>query len=73
MTKIGAAGFAFVTNQPITDGVRAKLAALASPGQIEIYHLDRLAHILDTPKVYGVRLDFLEIGPGLLIVSPPAK
>jgi hypothetical protein len=52
--------FAFVSNQELTlserDGLRS---ALDFP--VEIYHLERLSLLLNSPGLYGVRLEFLDI------------
>ncbi len=55
------AGFAFFTNQPITPGQRAELVQLAEPTPIELYHQERIRSILDSPKGYGLRLEYLRI------------
>lgn len=58
--KNSAKGFAFVTNQKITVSERLLLTKdLALP--IEIYHGERVCGILDSPKGYGVRLEYLGI------------
>ena len=57
----GASGFAFFVNQPITPTERADLAALATVDTIEIYHLERIASLLDSPRGYGLRLEYLRI------------
>ena len=58
--KNSAKGFAFVTNQKITVSERLLLTKdLELP--IEIYHGERVCGILDTPKGYGVRLEYLGI------------
>ena len=54
-------GLSFLTNQELTLGERKKLKTIAKPHSIEIFHLERIAHILNTPKNYGVRLEFLDI------------
>jgi hypothetical protein len=57
-------GFIFVTNQELRLREREQLSMLATAarvGPLEIYHLERIASILDSPKSYGVRLDFLDI------------
>lgn len=54
-------GMAFVTNQELTLGNRHELEELGKPNTIEIYHLERVAGILDTPANYGIRLEFLDI------------
>lgn len=62
-----AAGFAFFVNQHLTVGDRAELTKLATDGQgippeqLELYHLERLRAILDTPRGYGLRLEHLRI------------
>lgn len=56
-----AAGFVFITNQELTLGERDTLRDIASEVDVEIYHLERLATILNTPVNYGVRLEFLDI------------
>lgn len=53
-------GFAFFTNQKLTVGERKQLVDLAD-GPVEIYHLDRLVTILNSPQAYGVRLQHLDI------------
>ena len=59
--KHNAPGFIFITNQKLTVLEREKLVALNSRGATEIYHLERLVHLLNSPICYGVRLEFLEI------------
>lgn len=54
-------GLAFVTNQEITKSERDKLIRLANPISIELFHLERISALLDTPSAYGIRLEFLEI------------
>ena len=55
-----ADGFAFVTNQGLSDSQRKKLGG-RTEAQVEVYHLERIASILDSPQLYGVRLEFLDI------------
>lgn len=60
-----AEGFIFFTNQRITPFQRSELVNLASQSGvkiIEIYHVERIRSILDSPKGYGLRLHYLEIG-----------
>jgi len=58
--KNSADGFAWVTNQKITPSERILLTKdLELP--IEIYHGERVCGILDSPKGYGVRLEYLNI------------
>lgn len=54
-------GFVFLTNQPMTPGERADLAHHAEPTPVELYHQERLRSILDSPKGYGLRLEYLRI------------
>lgn len=54
-------GFAFLTNQPITPGERADLSEHSEPVPIELYHQERIRSILDSPKGYGLRLEYLRI------------
>jgi hypothetical protein len=54
-------GLAFVTNQELTLKERMELKKLGKPNTIEIYHLERISSILDTPENYGIRLEFLDI------------
>jgi hypothetical protein len=58
--KNKADGFIFVTNQHLTNGERKKISN-DKEGIIEIYHLERLINILNSPVAYGVRLEFLDI------------
>jgi hypothetical protein len=61
--KYGANGLAFVTNQELRRAERKALCG-AVEGTVEIFHLERLTTILDQPKMYGVREQFLGIaGP----------
>tara|TARA_R110002096_G_scaffold143178_1_gene298831 strand:- start:240 stop:1340 length:1101 start_codon:yes stop_codon:yes gene_type:complete len=55
-----AGGFAFVTNQKITPAERISLIPEGSEN-IEIYHGERVTNILDSPKGYGIRLEYLDI------------
>jgi hypothetical protein len=59
--KNKVSGLAFVTNQELTLGERQELKNIGKPHIIEIFHLERITHILDTAKNYGIRLEFLDI------------
>lgn len=59
--KNKVSGMAFVTNQELTLKERTELKKNGKPKTIEIYHLERIAGILDTPENYGIRLEFLDI------------
>jgi hypothetical protein len=56
----GAEAFVFVTNQELRLAERSALSAPRSD-RIEVYHLERLTAILDTPDMAGVRKQFLGI------------
>lgn len=53
-------GFIFITNQKITLAERAKLKKLTSK-IVQIYHLDRVTNILNSPLGFGARQDYLDI------------
>lgn len=57
----GASAFIFLVNQPLTLGDRSELSGLAGDVETEVYHLERIRGILDSPKGYGVRLEYLRI------------
>jgi hypothetical protein len=61
VSREGASGFAFVTNQEITLGERAELRALAEPAEVHLFHLERITAILDAPEMAQVRQQFLGI------------
>ncbi len=55
-------GIAFITNQELTLGEREKLKEISnSTAEVEIFHLERIAGIINQPTCYGIRLDFLDI------------
>lgn len=53
-----ADGFVFLSNQRVTLEGRAALRDLVA-GPSEIYDVERLRHVLDSPKGYGLRLEYL--------------
>ncbi|MGC2372788.1 MAG: NACHT domain-containing protein [Solirubrobacteraceae bacterium] len=55
-----AAGIVFVTNQELSLSQRDRLSKV-SAAPMELMHLERLATILDQPRMYGVRAQFLKI------------
>jgi arsenate reductase-like glutaredoxin family protein len=59
--KNDAQGLAFFINQPLTPGNRSELITIAQPLSAEIYHLERIRALLDSPKGYGLRLEYLRI------------
>lgn len=56
-------GFAFVTNQHLTIKPRQSLEKIGKDNgrSVEIFHLERVRTLLDSPSGYGVRLQFLRI------------
>jgi len=59
--KNNVRGFAFVTNQELTLGERKELIKIGKPHIIDIFHLERITHILNCAINYGIRLEFLDI------------
>jgi hypothetical protein len=59
--KNNADGIVFVTNQELKLGERKKLIEINEDITVEIYHLERLTQVLNVPKNYGIRLEFLDI------------
>lgn len=53
-----ASGLIFFINQYLTVGQRAALQAVGGPAD-EIFHLERMRHLLDSPIGYGLRLEYL--------------
>lgn len=61
VSKNNAEGLAFFVNQPVTPSEREKLKSIPEEIEVEIYHLERMRSILDSPKGYGIRLEHLRI------------
>jgi hypothetical protein len=59
VAKNNADGFVFVTNQKITPGERISLCK--DRPNCTIYHGERVCGVLDSPKGYGIRLEYLGI------------
>ncbi|HEX6981301.1 MAG TPA: hypothetical protein VF181_00935 [Balneolaceae bacterium] len=57
----GQDGFVFFINQEVTVKKREKLNELAENVEVEIYHLERISQVLNSPSCYGIRLEFLDI------------
>ena len=55
-----AQGIVFITNQELSLAERDKISDLTDY-HTEIYHLERLASLLNNPINYGIRLEFLDI------------
>ena len=53
-------GFIFLTNQELRLAERKELTE-SSDCPVEIYHLERISALLNSPPLYGVRLEFLNI------------
>ena len=61
VSKNNTDGIAFFVNQPLTPTEREKLKTIAGECKAEIYHLERMRSILDSPRGYGIRLEHLRI------------
>jgi len=61
VAKNEAEGIAFVTNQELALGEREKLVEEARSAKVDLFHLERIASILDDPVCYGFRLEYLDI------------
>ncbi|MCA1393776.1 hypothetical protein I6F20_32685 [Bradyrhizobium sp. IC3123] len=61
--RTGAKGIAFVTNQELRLGEREQLRAVAGETLLDLFHLERVTTILDTPAMGGVREQFLDMEP----------
>ncbi len=51
----------FITNQELRLSERKDLSEVDTSIDIQIYHLERITSILNSPPNYGVRMDFLDI------------
>ncbi|MEO2050149.1 MAG: Fic family protein [Allomuricauda sp.] len=60
VSKNNAQGFVFITNQKITPSQRISLAKDQTI-EIDILHGERVCGLLDSPKGYGIRLEYLGI------------
>lgn len=56
-----ATGIAFVTNQELRLSERKELENSASTVKVELFHLERVAGVLDRPEMESVRRQFLSI------------
>lgn len=61
VNKNNANGIAFVTNQELRLGERKKLSEIDKDIDVQIYHLERIATLLNSPTNYGIRMEFLDI------------
>lgn len=56
-----AYGIAFITNQELRLSERKIISEIDASIDVQIYHLERIASLLNSPQYYGVRMEFLEI------------
>ena len=56
-----AKGIVFVTNQELRLSERKEVTEIDDDIDVQIYHLERLATLLNSPANYGIRMEFLEI------------
>lgn len=61
--RTGVGGIAFVTNQELMLGEREKLRAAAGTTVLDLFHLERITTVLDSPAMGSVREQFLDIEP----------
>jgi hypothetical protein len=54
-------GFIFFTNQHLTNTQKSKLIQELGNKNIELFHLERIVTLLNSPVGYGIRLEFLNI------------
>lgn len=54
-------GLAFFTNQELTLSEREKLTQIDSTIDVQLYHLEKITSLLNTPSYYGIRMEFLDI------------
>lgn len=59
--KNNATCFVFITNQEIKAAERTKLVEQCGDSEVEIYHLERMVHILNSPANYAIRYEYLDI------------
>lgn len=60
--KNNAIGIAFCTNQKLTKSEQREIRYTApSSIEVDLFHLERIRLLLDQPRCYGIRLQFLDI------------
>lgn len=76
IVKNSVTGIAFVTNQELTLSERATLKKLCKTTLLDVFHLERIAMVLEEPRMVSVRQRYLYIDPtlpatasGLLLAS----
>lgn len=57
----GASGFAFFVNQRLSDTERKKLKATSPAPHNQIYHVERMVHLLNSARGAGLRREYLGI------------
>ena len=62
--KHNPVGIVFVTNQELRLAERRDLRLLGGDLDIELFHLERMAAILDRPRMASIRQQYLKIGAG---------
>jgi len=58
VAKNSADAMAFFVNQHLTIGEREELRSQSPNPEVEIYHLERIRDLLDSPKGCGIRLEY---------------
>ncbi len=61
MRANGATAIAFFVNQRLTIGERQELQSQVPQNEVEVYHLERIRDLVDSPKGCGIRLEYLRI------------
>ena len=61
MKRNKANGIVFVTNQELRLSERKELTEIDDDMDVQIYHLERLTTLLNSPENYGIRMEFLEL------------
>jgi fido (protein-threonine AMPylation protein) len=61
VAKNKADGLVFLVNEPLSISQRSFRIKSAEPIPVVIYHLERIRALLDSPKGYGLRLEYLRI------------
>ncbi len=56
-----ASGVAFVTNQELSLGEREELLKCACDTEVDLFHHERIAILLDSSRGWGLRLEYLDI------------
>ncbi len=61
VVKNDASGFVFLTNVRLTVGEQGQLQELASAAgvRLDLYHQERIRALLDSPRGFGLRLEYL--------------